>query len=196
MTRLGLFQLYGYCYQDSEDIPDTLTTITELGAPVEMIQLLQTSWEDRFRVSREEGQLALGSWLGWFSLRRSALQSSLDSSLVEGGKEGGCCEVDSAISQRVKKKKTKAERILVLYSCSTHTHTPSAWLQEGQCPRSRKILRSSWPALYLHALDRTHTEMKLQRGVPKFPLPISPLSPCYPQGRASHGVVENHWFAP
>ena len=92
MTRLGLFQLYGYCYQDSEDIPDTLTTITELGAPVEMIQLLQTSWEDRFRVSREEGQLALGSWLGWFSLRRSALQSSLDSSLVEGGKEGGCCD--------------------------------------------------------------------------------------------------------
>lgn len=56
MTCLGLFQLYGYCYQDSEDIPDTLTTITELGAPVEMIQLLQTSWEDRFRVSREAGQ--------------------------------------------------------------------------------------------------------------------------------------------
>lgn len=45
------FQLYGYCYQDSNDIPDTLTTITELGSPLEMIQLLQTSWEDRFRVS-------------------------------------------------------------------------------------------------------------------------------------------------
>ncbi|KAK1333122.1 hypothetical protein QTO34_006659, partial [Cnephaeus nilssonii] len=45
----NVLQLYGYCYQDSEDIPDTLTTITELGAPVEMIQLLQTSWEDRFR---------------------------------------------------------------------------------------------------------------------------------------------------
>uniref|UniRef100_A0A8C0B7V8 Protein kinase domain containing, cytoplasmic n=1 Tax=Buteo japonicus TaxID=224669 RepID=A0A8C0B7V8_9AVES len=32
------------------DIPDTLTTITELGSPLEMIQLLQTSWEDRFRI--------------------------------------------------------------------------------------------------------------------------------------------------
>lgn len=55
MAASGLSQLYGYCYQDSEDIPDTLTTITELGAPVEMIQLLQASWDDRFRVSREEG---------------------------------------------------------------------------------------------------------------------------------------------
>ncbi|NXJ11957.1 PKDCC kinase, partial [Odontophorus gujanensis] len=44
------FQLYGYCYQDSNDIPDTLTAITELGSPLEMIQLLQTSWEDRFRI--------------------------------------------------------------------------------------------------------------------------------------------------
>lgn len=129
MTRLGLFQLYGYCYQDSEDIPDTLTTITELGAPVEMIQLLQTSWEDRFRVSREEGQLALGSWLGWFSLRRSALQSSLDSSLVEGGKEGGCCEVDSAISQRVKKKNQGREDpgFVLLF----HTHTYPLSLAAG-----------------------------------------------------------------
>ncbi|XP_040352816.1 extracellular tyrosine-protein kinase PKDCC [Herpailurus yagouaroundi] len=49
--------LYGYCYQDSEDIPDTLTTITELGAPVEMIQLLQTSWEDRFRICLSLGRL-------------------------------------------------------------------------------------------------------------------------------------------
>ncbi|EPY85087.1 protein kinase domain containing, cytoplasmic-like protein [Camelus ferus] len=50
-------ELYGYCYQDSEDIPDTLTTITELGAPVEMIQLLQTSWEDRFRICLSLGRL-------------------------------------------------------------------------------------------------------------------------------------------
>ncbi|XP_059799493.1 extracellular tyrosine-protein kinase PKDCC isoform X4 [Balaenoptera ricei] len=50
-------ELYGYCYQDSEDIPDTLTTITELGAPVEMIQLLQTSWEDRFRFVLVDGEL-------------------------------------------------------------------------------------------------------------------------------------------
>ncbi|KAF7252628.1 Extracellular tyrosine-protein kinase PKDCC [Varanus komodoensis] len=42
--------LHGYCYQDSNDISDTLTAITELGSPLEMIQLLQTSWEDRFRI--------------------------------------------------------------------------------------------------------------------------------------------------
>ncbi|KAJ1157291.1 hypothetical protein NDU88_010006 [Pleurodeles waltl] len=46
----NVLQLYGYCYKDSNDIPDTLTAITELGAPLEMIQLLQTSWEDRFRI--------------------------------------------------------------------------------------------------------------------------------------------------
>ncbi|XP_030050469.1 extracellular tyrosine-protein kinase PKDCC [Microcaecilia unicolor] len=46
----NILQLYGYCYQDSNDISDTLTTIMELGAPLEMIQLLQTSWEDRFRI--------------------------------------------------------------------------------------------------------------------------------------------------
>ncbi|XP_041487300.1 extracellular tyrosine-protein kinase PKDCC [Microtus oregoni] len=53
----NVLQLYGYCYQDSDDIPDTLTTITELGAPVEMIQLLQTSWEDRFRICLSLGRL-------------------------------------------------------------------------------------------------------------------------------------------
>ncbi|XP_063299960.1 extracellular tyrosine-protein kinase PKDCC [Pelobates fuscus] len=46
----NILQLYGYCYQDSNDISDTLTTITELGSPLEMIQLLQSSWEDRFRI--------------------------------------------------------------------------------------------------------------------------------------------------
>lgn len=44
-------QLYGYCYQDSNDIKDTVTAITELGSPLEMIQLLQTPWEERLRVS-------------------------------------------------------------------------------------------------------------------------------------------------
>ncbi|XP_004616143.2 extracellular tyrosine-protein kinase PKDCC [Sorex araneus] len=53
----NVLQLYGYCYQDSEDIPNTLTTITELGAPVEMIQLLQAAWEDRFRVCLSLGRL-------------------------------------------------------------------------------------------------------------------------------------------
>ncbi|KAM4695498.1 extracellular tyrosine-protein kinase PKDCC [Discoglossus pictus] len=46
----NILQLYGFCYQDSNDISDTLTTITELGSPLEMIQLLQSSWEDRFRI--------------------------------------------------------------------------------------------------------------------------------------------------
>ncbi|XP_006134035.2 extracellular tyrosine-protein kinase PKDCC isoform X1 [Pelodiscus sinensis] len=50
LQHANILQLYGYCYQDSNDIPDTLTTITELGSPLEMIQLLQTSWEDRFRI--------------------------------------------------------------------------------------------------------------------------------------------------
>ncbi|XP_071595617.1 extracellular tyrosine-protein kinase PKDCC [Heliangelus exortis] len=50
LRHANVLQLYGYCYQDSNDIPDTLTTITELGSPLEMIQLLQTSWEDRFRI--------------------------------------------------------------------------------------------------------------------------------------------------
>lgn len=47
----SLLQLYGYCYQDNNDIKDTVTAITELGSPLEMIQLLQTPWEERFRVS-------------------------------------------------------------------------------------------------------------------------------------------------
>ncbi|XP_018408983.1 PREDICTED: extracellular tyrosine-protein kinase PKDCC [Nanorana parkeri] len=46
----NILQLHGYCYQDSNDIADALTTITELGSPLEMIQLLQSSWEDRFRI--------------------------------------------------------------------------------------------------------------------------------------------------
>ncbi|KAL2083738.1 hypothetical protein ACEWY4_021511 [Coilia grayii] len=46
----NILQLYGYCYQDSNDIRATVTAITELGSPLEMIQLLQTPWEERFRI--------------------------------------------------------------------------------------------------------------------------------------------------
>ncbi|KAF7710671.1 extracellular tyrosine-protein kinase PKDCC [Silurus meridionalis] len=46
----NILKLYGYCYQDSNDIKDTVTAITELGSPLEMIQLLQTPWEERFRI--------------------------------------------------------------------------------------------------------------------------------------------------
>ncbi|XP_051507011.1 extracellular tyrosine-protein kinase PKDCC-like [Myxocyprinus asiaticus] len=53
MERLqhpNILKLYGYCYQDSNDIQDTVTAITELGSPLEMIQLLQMPWEERFRI--------------------------------------------------------------------------------------------------------------------------------------------------
>lgn len=50
LQHSNILKLYGFCYQDSNHIADTLTTITELGSPLEMIQLLQTSWEERFRI--------------------------------------------------------------------------------------------------------------------------------------------------
>ncbi|CAM4725161.1 unnamed protein product [Leuciscus chuanchicus] len=53
MERLqhpNILKLYGYCYQDSNDIKDTVTAITELGSPLEMITLLQTPWDERFRI--------------------------------------------------------------------------------------------------------------------------------------------------
>ncbi|CAM9584650.1 unnamed protein product [Lampetra planeri] len=56
MTILGrlrhpnVVRLYGHCYRESNDVSDSLTAITELGSPLEMIQLLQTSWEERFRI--------------------------------------------------------------------------------------------------------------------------------------------------
>ncbi|XP_016380411.1 extracellular tyrosine-protein kinase PKDCC-like [Sinocyclocheilus rhinocerous] len=53
MERLqhpNILKLYGSCYQDNNDIKDTVTAITELGSPLEMIQLLQTPWEERFRI--------------------------------------------------------------------------------------------------------------------------------------------------
>ncbi|KAF2984947.1 hypothetical protein EK904_013183 [Melospiza melodia maxima] len=79
---LGLAQfvimLYGYCYQDSNDIPDTLTTITELGSPLEMIQLLQTSWEDRFRDVERQQSLHLTHFglLGYVCARKLKVRLS------------------------------------------------------------------------------------------------------------------------
>ncbi|XP_026858390.2 extracellular tyrosine-protein kinase PKDCC [Electrophorus electricus] len=60
MERLqhpNILKLYGYCNQDSNDIKDTVTAITELGSPLEMIQLLQTPWEERFRICLSLGRL-------------------------------------------------------------------------------------------------------------------------------------------
>ncbi|XP_048394127.1 extracellular tyrosine-protein kinase PKDCC-like [Stegostoma tigrinum] len=45
----NIIQLYGQCYYGSlEDGP--VITVMEQGIPVEMIQLLQTPWEERFRI--------------------------------------------------------------------------------------------------------------------------------------------------
>ncbi|GAA6085084.1 extracellular tyrosine-protein kinase PKDCC isoform X1, partial [Tachysurus ichikawai] len=67
--------LYGYCYQGSNDIKDTVTAITELGSPLEMIQLLQTPWEERFRVS--------------VCLRLQPITHSIKCVSAEGEKVGG-----------------------------------------------------------------------------------------------------------
>lgn len=99
---------------------------------MEMIQLLQTSWEDRFRVSRGEGW-ALGSLLRWFSLRRPALQSSFGSSSIEkGGKDGA--KLTRPLAKGLKKKQDLEDPDF-LYSAlpvppppQTHTYTLVAWL--------------------------------------------------------------------
>ncbi|CAL8390928.1 unnamed protein product [Arctogadus glacialis] len=46
----NVLKLYGYCYQDNGGIQETVTAITELGSPLEMISLLQTPWEQRLRI--------------------------------------------------------------------------------------------------------------------------------------------------
>ncbi|CAL8258823.1 unnamed protein product [Lota lota] len=46
----NVLKLYGYCYQDNGGIQETVTAITELGSPLEMIHLLQTPWEQRLRI--------------------------------------------------------------------------------------------------------------------------------------------------
>nr|XP_033808473.1 extracellular tyrosine-protein kinase PKDCC-like [Geotrypetes seraphini] len=46
----GIVQLYGECYDNSLDPGRRVTALLELGSPLEMIQLLQTPWEERFKV--------------------------------------------------------------------------------------------------------------------------------------------------
>ncbi|OXB77961.1 UNVERIFIED_CONTAM: hypothetical protein H355_003184 [Colinus virginianus] len=77
LRHANVLQLYGYCYQDSNDIPDTLTAITELGSPLEMIQLLQTSWEDRFRFVIVDGELKVTD-LDDASIEESSCTSNSD----------------------------------------------------------------------------------------------------------------------
>ena len=90
---------------------------------MEMIQLLQTSWEDRFRVSRKEGRV-LGSLLGWFSLRRPALQSSFNSSSAEGkgGRKGAKLTRLSAKGLKKEARHRGPRRFLCSSYSHTHTH--------------------------------------------------------------------------
>ncbi|XP_067848277.1 extracellular tyrosine-protein kinase PKDCC-like [Heptranchias perlo] len=46
----NIIQLYGQCYYGSLEDGPVITAVMELGTPVEMIQLLQTPWEERFRI--------------------------------------------------------------------------------------------------------------------------------------------------
>ncbi|XP_040456264.1 extracellular tyrosine-protein kinase PKDCC-like [Falco naumanni] len=46
----GIVQLHGQCYDNSGDAEIRVTAMLELGAPLEMIHLLQTPWEERFKI--------------------------------------------------------------------------------------------------------------------------------------------------
>ncbi|XP_065605899.1 extracellular tyrosine-protein kinase PKDCC-like [Cyrtonyx montezumae] len=46
----GIVQLHGQCYDGGGEPEAGVTAVLELGAPLEMIQLLQTPWEERFKI--------------------------------------------------------------------------------------------------------------------------------------------------
>ncbi|XP_014727498.1 PREDICTED: extracellular tyrosine-protein kinase PKDCC-like [Sturnus vulgaris] len=46
----GIVKLHGQCYDNSGDAELRVTAMLELGSPLEMIQLLQTPWEERFKI--------------------------------------------------------------------------------------------------------------------------------------------------
>ncbi|XP_040188367.1 extracellular tyrosine-protein kinase PKDCC-like [Rana temporaria] len=49
----GVTQLHGQCYVNSEPADLRVTAMLDLGSPLEMIQLLQAPWEERFKVCLE-----------------------------------------------------------------------------------------------------------------------------------------------
>ncbi|XP_056401217.1 extracellular tyrosine-protein kinase PKDCC-like [Hyla sarda] len=53
----GIIQLHGQCYVSSAPSDIRVTAMLELGSPLEMIQLLQTPWEERFKICWELVQL-------------------------------------------------------------------------------------------------------------------------------------------
>ncbi|XP_019627572.1 PREDICTED: extracellular tyrosine-protein kinase PKDCC-like [Branchiostoma belcheri] len=55
LAHPNVIKLLGYCFHGGED--GSVTSITELGRPLDIINLLQASWEDRFRISLGLAQL-------------------------------------------------------------------------------------------------------------------------------------------
>ncbi|XP_044128667.1 extracellular tyrosine-protein kinase PKDCC-like [Bufo gargarizans] len=53
----GIIQLHGQCYVNGAPSDIRVTAMMELGSPLEMIQLLQTPWEERFKICWELVQL-------------------------------------------------------------------------------------------------------------------------------------------
>ncbi|XP_063802668.1 extracellular tyrosine-protein kinase PKDCC-like [Pseudophryne corroboree] len=53
----GIIQLHGQCYEESPPSGVRVTAMLELGSPLEMIQLLQAPWEERFKICLELVQL-------------------------------------------------------------------------------------------------------------------------------------------
>ncbi|XP_053330431.1 extracellular tyrosine-protein kinase PKDCC-like [Spea bombifrons] len=49
----GIIQLHGQCYHNGAASDIRVTAMLELGSPLEMIQLLQTPWEERFKICLE-----------------------------------------------------------------------------------------------------------------------------------------------
>lgn len=60
-------QLHGQCYDAGGEPEAGVTAVLELGAPLEMIQLLQTPWEERFKVRKQN---AAGASVGFRSSNR------------------------------------------------------------------------------------------------------------------------------
>uniref|UniRef100_A0A8C8AA12 FAM69 protein-kinase domain-containing protein n=1 Tax=Otus sunia TaxID=257818 RepID=A0A8C8AA12_9STRI len=50
LVEKSVSELHGQCYDRSEDPEIRVTAMLELGSPLEMIQLLQTPWEERFKI--------------------------------------------------------------------------------------------------------------------------------------------------
>ncbi|XP_035678603.1 extracellular tyrosine-protein kinase PKDCC-like [Branchiostoma floridae] len=55
LAHPNIIKLLGYCFHGGED--GSVTSIMELGGPLDIINLLQASWEDRFRISLGLAQL-------------------------------------------------------------------------------------------------------------------------------------------